>query len=307
MPGEPPDVEPARFEIFDDRFRPLVQANALLETLGRGYAWLEGPVWFADHRRLYVSDLAADRILCWSEGAGVSTFRHPAGYPNGKARDGQGRLLVCSHGGRCVYRIERDGAATVIADRFEGRRLNGPNDIACAADGAIWFSDPIYARQTFYEGGRGEAELAPALYRLSPEGRLTVAARDFKNPNGLAFSPDGRVLYVAETGDQYAPEPRRFIRRFSVSEGGELSGGERFCEVSPGYADGFRVDEGGRLWSSAGDGVHCIDPQGALLGKILTPASVQNLCFGGRDNAELFLCASHTLMRVFTNTRGCVS
>lgn len=297
--------QPVKLEIHDDRFRPLVQANALLETLGEGFGWLEGPVWFADHRRLYVSDLPADRILAWSPGAGVSTFLTPAGFPNGKARDREGRLLVCSHRDRCIYRVELDGARTVVADRHAGKRLNAPNDICRAPDGAIWFTDPIYGLQDVYEGGRAQSEQRPAVYRLDASGGgLRAMATDFTGPNGLAFSPDGRVLYVAETGDQYAAEPKRCIRRFAVGEGGALSGGEEFARVSPGYADGFRVDEGGRVWTGAGDGVHCLDPSGALLGKILTPWSVQNLCFGGRGGAQLFLCASHTLAAVFVNTRG---
>ena len=221
MPGS----EPVRLEVRDDRFRPLVQANALLETLGEGFAWLEGPVWFADHDRLYVSDLPADRILAWSPGAGVSVFRKGAGFPNGKVRDREGRLLVCSHRRRCVYRIERDGSETVVADRCEGRRLNAPNDIARAPDGAVWFTDPLYGLQNVYEGGPAEIELRPALHRIDPDsGAVAIMADDFEGPNGLAFSPDGRTLYVAETGDQYAAEPRRFLRRFDVGDGGRLSG-----------------------------------------------------------------------------------
>ena len=304
MPDSRIAAEPVRLEVCDDRFRPLVQANALLETLGEGFGWLEGPVWFADHRRLYVSDLPGDRILAWNAGAGISTFLTPAGFPNGKARDREGRLLVCSHHDRCVYRTERNGARTVLADSYRGERLNAPNDITCAADGAIWFTDPIYGLQNVYEGGPGKPGARPAVYRLDPGGELTAAVDDVVGPNGLAFSPNGRMLYVSETGDQYTAAPDRFIRRFMVGEDGALSGGNEFARISPGYADGFRVDEGGRLWVGAGDGVHCLDAQGVLLGKILTQCSVQNLCFGGRGGAQLFLCATHTLMSVFTNTRS---
>ena len=191
------------------------------------------------------------------------------------------------------------------AERFDGRRLNAPNDIARAPDGALWFTDPLYGLQNVYEGGPGEPGARPAVYRLDPaSGDLLAAAEDFTGPNGLAFSPDGRTLYVAETGDQYAAAPVRCIRRFTVGEGGALSGGGEFARIAPGYADGFRVDAGGRLWIGAGDGVHCLDAEGSLLGKILTPFSVQDLCFGGRGGAQLFLCASHSLMAVFTNTRA---
>ena len=285
----------------------MILGNALLETLSEGFAWLEGPVWFADHDCLYFSDLPNDRILRWSEAAGVSIFRTPAGFPNGHTRDRQGRLLGCSHRDRCVTRTEPDGSLTVLASHYHGKRLNAPNDIVCRSDGTIWFSDPLYGIQTDYEGGKRSSERPATLYRLDPrDGALSVAADDFEGPNGLAFSPDERILYVAETGDQFAAEPRRFIRRFAVGDNGQLSGGERFHAVDPGYADGFRVDEEGNLWSGAADGVHCISPEGDLLGKILTPSPVANLCFGGRNRSRLFLCASHTLMAIYTNVRGCV-
>jgi gluconolactonase len=295
------------FEIRDPRFRALVLPNAPLETLGAGYRWLEGPVWFADHDCLYVSDLPDDRVLRWTEHSGVSVFRQPSGFANGHARDQQGRLLTCSHRERSVSRTEPDGRVTVLASHFDGKRLNSPNDIVCKSDGTIWFSDPVYGISTDYEGGKQEQELPPALYRLDPaSGELRVAAADFVNPNGLAFSPDERLLYVAETGDQFDDAAPRFIRRFAVGDDGGLSGGERFYRVAPGDADGFRVDELGNVWSSAADGVHCISPQGELLGKILTPSLVSNVCFGGRNRSRLFICASHTLLAIYTNTRGCV-
>jgi len=295
------------YEIHDERFRSMVLSNAALETLGEGYRWLEGPVWFADHDCLYVSDIPHDRILRWSEGGGVSVFRRPAGFANGHARDRDGRLLGCSHRNRCITRTELDGSVTVLADRYRGKRLNSPNDIVCKSDGTIWFSDPLYGISTDYEGGKQSSELPPALYRLDPAtGDLTVVADDFEGPNGLAFSPDERFLYVAESGAQFDPEPRQYIRRFGLQGDGRLAGGECFHKISPGFADGLRVDEQGNVWSSAADGVHCISPQGALLGKILTPSLVSNLTFGGRNRSRLFLCASHRLMAIYTNVRGCV-
>jgi gluconolactonase len=295
------------YEIHDERFRELVLPNAALETLGDGYRWLEGPVWFADHDCLYVSDIPNDRILRWSESGGVSVFRHPSGFANGHARDRQGRLLGCSHHDRRVTRTEVDGRITVLADRYRGKRLNSPNDIVCRSDGMIWFSDPLYGINTDYEGGKQAAELAASLYRLDPAtGELTIAADDFEGPNGLAFSPDERLLYVAESGRQFAREPQQYIRRFAVDAAGCLCGGERFYKVSPGFTDGLRVDELGNIWSSAADGVHCISPEGALLGKILTPSPVSNLAFGGRNRSRLFICASHRLLAIYTNARGCV-
>lgn len=295
------------FKILDDRFRAMVLPNTRLETLGEGYRWLEGPVWFADHDCLYVSDLPNDRILRWTEHGGISVFRCPSGFANGHARDRQGRLVGCSHRKRCVTRTELDGTITVLASHYHGKRLNSPNDIVCKSDGSIWFSDPPYGINTDYEGGKQLSELPPALYRLDPvTGDLSVAAADFEGPNGLAFSPDERLLYVAETGGQFDPEPRQYIRRFQVNEDGRLSGGERFHKVEPGFADGFRIDEQGNIWSSAADGVHCISPEGELLGKILTPSLVSNLVFGGRNRSRLFLCVSQQLMSIYTNVRGCV-
>ena len=295
------------FEILDDRFRAMVLPNARLEILGEGYRWLEGPVWFADHDCLYVSDLPNDRVLRWTDHGGVSVFRCPSGFANGHTRDRQGRLIGCSHRNRCISRTELDGTLTVLASHYKGKRLNSPNDIVCKSDGSIWFSDPPYGINTDYEGGKQVSELPPTLYRLdSGTGELSVAADDFEGPNGLAFSPDERVLYVAETGRQFDPEPRQYIRRFQVDEDGRLSGGEEFHKVKPGFADGFRIDEQGDIWSSAADGVHCINPDGELLGKILTPSLVSNLVFGGRNRSRLFLCASQQLMAIYTNVRGCV-
>jgi gluconolactonase len=295
------------FESCDNRFGAMVLSNASLETLGDGFRWLEGPVWFADHDCLYVSDIPNDRILRWSEDGGVSIFRRPSGFANGHARDRQGRLIGCSHRDRCVTRTELDGTVTVLASHYRGKRLNSPNDIVCKSDGSIWFSDPPYGINTDYEGGKQVCELPPALYRLDPAtGDLAVAAGDFEGPNGLAFSPDESILYVSESGHQFDPEPRQCIRRFSVGEDGGLSGGDRFHKVEPGFADGFRIDEQGNIWSSAADGVHCISPEGELLGKILTPSLVSNLAFGGRNRSRLFICASHRLMAIYTNVRGCV-
>ncbi len=292
-------------QIEDPRFRACVLPNAPLVTLGEGYAWLEGPVWFADQDCLLVSDLPNDRILRWSEDGGVSVFRRPSGFANGHTRDRQGRLVGCSHQHRCVTRTELDGRITVLADRYRGRRLNAPNDVVCRSDGTIWFSDPHYGINTDYEGGKQTPELPPTLYRLDPEtGRLSVAADDFEGPNGLAFSPDERLLYVSETGPQFDADARRAIRVFDVADDGALSGGRVFHTVSPGYADGFRVDEDGNLWTSAGDGVHCIAPDGTLLGAIRTGCTVSNLTFGGRNRSRLFICASHTLLAVYTNQRG---
>jgi gluconolactonase len=284
----------------------LLLPNAPLEKLADGFAWLEGPVWFADHDCLLFSDIPNDRILRWSQSGGISVFRQPAGFANGHTRDRQGRLIGCSHRNRCVTRTELDGTVTTLASHYNGKRLNSPNDVICKSDGTLWFSDPHYGINTDYEGGKQKAELPALLYRLNPgDGTLTVMADDFAGPNGLAFSPDERLLYVAETGPQFIRDAPRHIRVFDVLDGGaRLGPGRIFHTVTPGFADGFRVDQDGNLWTSAGDGVHCIAPDGTVLCRIAVPFRVSNLTFGGRNNARLFICASHTLFSIFTNQRG---
>lgn len=294
------------FEILDPAFRSFVLPNATLETLVEGARWLEGPVWFADHQCLLFSDLPNDRVLRWSESDGVSVFESPAGFPNGHTRDREGRLITCSHQHRNLTRRELDGRVTVLADHYKGRRLNAPNDVIVKRDGSIWFTDPLYGINTDYEGGKQESERPPAVYRIDPmSGELSVVADDFEGPNGLCFSPDEQRLYIVETGRQFAEHPVRHIRELAVAgDGRRLQHGRVFHEVSPGSADGLRCDEEGNIWTSAGDGVHCLNPAGALLGKIRTPAPVSNLTFGGRYRSRLFLCASQTLYALYVNRRG---
>lgn len=295
----------ADFEIVDKRFSRFVLPNAPLERLADGFGWLEGPVWFADMQCLLVSDIPNDRILRWTERGGVEVFRQPAGFPNGQTRDRDGRLITCSHHRRCVMRTELDGAVTVVADRFNDKRLNSPNDVVVKSDGTIWFSDPPYGIQSDYEGGKQVQEQPARVYRLDPRtGSLNIVADDFDGPNGLCFSPDERRLYIVDTGILFAETPVRHIRVFDVDEDGRLRNGRVFHTVSPGNADGIRCDEDGNVWSSAGDGVHCIDPSGALLGKIKVPYTVANLTFGGRGRCRLFICASQALFAIYTNQRG---
>ncbi|MGH6974846.1 MAG: SMP-30/gluconolactonase/LRE family protein, partial [Stellaceae bacterium] len=262
-------------------------------------------VWMGDANCLLFQDLPRDRTMRWIEDGGVSVYRAPSGYANGQARDPQGRLISCSHRERCLFRTELDGFVTRLVDRHDGKRLNAPNDVVVKSDGSIWFTDPLYGIQSDYEGGRQISEQPPALYRFDPQtGVIAVAAGDFDGPNGLAFSPDESRLYVAETGDQTTDNPKQYIRVFDVMPGGGLRGGEIFHKIEPGYADGLRVDEDGNLWSSAGDGVHCIAPDGKLLGKILVPYRVSNLTFGGTLRNRLFIGGSHALYAIFLNRRG---
>ena len=294
-------------EIVDERFRSFVLANAALETLVTGCRWLEGPVWFADQQQLLVTDVPNNRILRWSASGGVSVFRAPADFPNGHTRDREGRLVGCSHGRRAIVRTELDGTETVLVDRYRGRRLNAPNDVTVKRDGTIWFTDPHYGIETDFEGEKQTPELPPSVYRFDPrDGSLQLVASDFAGPNGLCFSPDERRLYVAESGTQFAADPDQHLRVFDLAaDGASLVDGRVFHRVAPGYADGFRCDEEGNVWTGAGDGVHCIDPDGALLGKIFVPAAVANLTFGGRLRSRLFLCAGPTLYALTVNRRGC--
>jgi gluconolactonase len=293
-------------EIHDPRFARYILDNAPLEELARGFRWIEGLVWMGDAGCLLFQDLPRDRTMRWIEDVGVSVYRAPSGYANGQARDREGRLVACSHQGRCLTRTAHDGTVTRLVAHHAGKRLNAPNDLVVKSDGSIWFTDPLYGISNDYEGGRQISEQPPALYRFDPaSGDIRAMARDFAGPNGLAFSPDERRLYVAETGAINDPAPARHIRVFDVSPDGlSLSGGGIFHIILPGYCDGLKADEDGNLWSSAGDGVHCISPAGALLGKILTPQRVANLCFGGPARNRLFIGASETLHAIFLNTRG---
>ena len=294
------------YEILDPRFRRCVLPNASLVTLAEGLGWLEGPVWFADQDALIVSDVPNDRIMRWSDYSGISVFRSPSDFINGNTRDRQGRLISCSHRRRCILRTEYDGTVTVLADRYRDKKLNSPNDIVCRSDGSIWFTDPTYGINTDYEGGKQTSELPPAVYRLDADsGKLTLVADDFAGPNGLAFSPDERLLYIAESGRQFEADPIQHIRVFEVSaDGASLGPGRVFHKIAPGYADGFRVDSDGNVWSGAADGVHCIAPDGVKLGVIHVPLPVSNVSFGGRHRSRLFICGSHTLFAIYTNQRG---
>ncbi len=205
-----------------------------------------------------------------------------------------------------MYRTEYDGRVTTLVDRHDGKRLNAPNDVVVKSDGSIWFTDPLYGISNDYEGGRQVSEQPPAVYRFDPEtGDIRIVADDFDGPNGLAFSPDESRLYVAETGDQTTDHPRQYIRVFDLrTDRSTLSGGDIFHKIEPGYCDGMRVDEDGNIWSSAADGVHCINSEGELLGKLLVPYRVSNLTFGGPAKNRLFIGGSNTLYSIFLNCRG---
>ena len=295
----------AFFEAVDPAFGGYVMGNAPVKQLATGFDWVEGPVWFGDAGCLLFSDIPNNRIMRWTPGDGVTTYRSPSNYANGHTRDREGRLVSCEHGGRRVTRTELDGSVTVIADGYDGKRLNSPNDVVVKSDGTIWFSDPHYGIMTNYEGYKSAQELPCTVYRVDPtRGRMDAVLTDFGGPNGLAFSPDESRLYVADTGAMFDADAARHIRVFDVGDDNRLSGGEVFHGINPGAADGFRVDTDGNVWSSAADGVHCINPAGDLLGKILVPELVSNVCFGGRAKHQLFITATTSVYSVILNREG---
>ena len=293
------------FEVLDPRFTAYVLGNVHMETLHTGMRWAEGPAWFPAHRYLLWSDIPNDRLMRWDAGSGhVSVFAQGEGHHNGHTVDREGRLVSCEHRGRRVSRIEPDGSVTVLADAYEGKRLNSPNDVVVASDGAVWFTDPTYGIDSDYEGDHAVSEIgASHLYRIAPDGRIAIAADDFVQPNGLAFSPDESLLYVADTGASHVADGPRHIRRFGVSDG-RLSGGEVFATCEAGVFDGFRVDEDGNLWASAADGVHCYTPEGERIGRIVCDEVVANVEFGGPKRNRLFICATTSLRAVYLRTRG---
>jgi gluconolactonase len=294
------------FEIFDQRFRHLVVASAALDELHDGCRWAEGPVWFADLNCLIWSDIPNERMLRYVPDGGVSVFRARSNFTNGNTRDLQGRLVSCEHGARRVTRTEIDGSITVLADTYQGRRLNSPNDVVVKSDGTIWFTDPTYGIMSDYEGYRATPEQPTRnVYRLDPaRGELSVVVDDFGQPNGLAFSPDEKLLYIADSAFSHDVTAPPHIRVFDVMDGRSLANGRVFCTVDKGLPDGFRLDIEGNVWTSAGDGVHCFAPDGALLGKVRVPQTVANLTFGGPRRNRLFITATKSLYSLYVAATG---
>ena len=299
-------IEGTGFEVLDPEFEACFIGHARVERLWTGARWSEGPVWFAAGRYLLWSDIPNNRILRWDETDGsVSTFRAPSNNANGHTVDRQGRLVSCEHLTRRVTRTEHDGSLTVIADRFEGKRLNSPNDVVVSSDGSVWFTDPSYGIMMDYEGNRADSEIGAChVYRVAPTGEIAAVATDYIKPNGLAFSPDERLLYIADTGGTHMPGGPRHIRRHLVGADGSLSGGDVIADCSNGFFDGFRLDDAGRIWTSAADGVHCLAQDGRLIGKVHIPEIVANVCFGGPKLNRLFICGTTSLYSVFLNVNG---
>jgi gluconolactonase len=295
-------------QIVDPSFARYKLALAKVERLATGFRWSEGPVWFGDGRYLLWSDIPNNRIMRWDEETGqTSVFRKPSNFANGNTRDRQGRLLTCEHGTRRVTRTEYDGTITVVADRFDGKPLNSPNDIVCKSDGSIWFSDPPFGVLGYYEGYVAKPELPTHVYRVDGKtGQITVATAAISRPNGLCFSPDESKLYVVEAGTT-----PRVIQVFDVVDGGtKLANKRPVVDAGPGTPDGFRCDVDGNLWCGWGmgqeglDGVSVLNPEGKLIGRINLPERCANLCFGGTYRNRLFMPASTSLYSLYVNTQG---
>jgi gluconolactonase len=301
-------VDGTGFETFDECFSGCYAGHVRVERLWTGARWSEGPAWFAAGRYLVFSDIPNNRMMRFDETDGsVSVFRQPANNCNGNTVDNEGRLVTCEHQARRVTRTEWDGSVTVVADRWHGKRFNSPNDVVVKSDGSVWFTDPSYGILSDYEGDQAESEIGAChVYRADPStGGVEIVADDFDKPNGIAFSPDEKYLFVADTGTSHRKDGPKHIRRLEVgADGKSLGKSAVFAECSAGHFDGFRFDRAGRLWSSAGDGVHCFTADGTLIGKVRIPELVGNLTFGGPKLNRMFICGTTSLYSVYLTTRG---
>ncbi|MEU6611618.1 SMP-30/gluconolactonase/LRE family protein [Streptomyces shenzhenensis] len=300
-------TQPTEFDVHDQHFLRCVDTTARLEILYTGCRFGEGPAYFPAQRSLIWSDIPNDRMLRFDETSQeVGVFRSPSRFANGNTRDNEGRLVTCEQGTRSVVRTEHSGARTVLADTYQGRRLNSPNDVVVGPDGSIWFSDPTYGIDSDYEGNLGESEIGAAnVYRVVPStGETVLAADGFVQPNGLALSADGSSLYAVDSGFTHDPDGPRHIRRFTVEPAATLSGGEAIAECDQGIFDGLRLDADGRIWTSAGDGVRCLAPDGRPLGSIRVPEVVSNVEFGGQKLNELYITGASCLYRIRVSVNG---
>ncbi len=301
-------IEGTDIVVLDPRFGALYAGHVRVERVWTGARWAEGPAWFAAGRYLIWSDIPNNRIMRYDEPTGhVGVFRDRSNNSNGNTVDNEGRLVTCEHLTRRVTRTEFDGSITVIADKWQGKRLNSPNDVVVKSDGSIWFSDPAYGIDSDYEGDTQKPEIGGCyVYRVDPKsGAIDRVVSDMVRPNGLAFSPDEKLLYIVDTGATHVANGPRHIRRFQVSANGKsLKGGEVFAESTSGLFDGFRVDDSGRIWTSTAEGVHCYEPDGTLIGKILVPEIVANVTFGGPKRNRLFICGTTSIYSIYLFVKG---
>lgn len=294
------------YDVIEPRFRKLINPSANLERLWSGGRWLEGPAYFPVLRGLVWSDIPNNRLLFRHDGDGhVSPLREPSRFANGNTVDREGRLVSCEHEMRCVTRTEHDGRVVPVAERWQGKRLNSPNDVVVKSDGSIWFTDPKYGIGDDYQGRRAEPEMDGCnVYRVDPHsGEVAVVADDFVRPNGLAFSPDERTLYVVDSGRTEGAKNPAHLRALGVADD-RLRGSRVVADCTNHLFDGLRIDESGRIWISAGDGVHCYEPDGTLIGKLLVPEVVSNLAFGGQHRNRLFITATTSLYAIYLTNNG---
>jgi len=294
--------------MFDERCHALVPEGATLEKLGTGALWAEGPVYLPAADAVLWSDIPNNRMLRWSANDGLTVWRAPSNFVNGNTLDSDGNVVHCSHGARAILRTEHDGSVTTLVDRYMGMRLNSPNDLVVKSDGTIWFTDPPYGILSNYEGYQADSEIrACNVYRLDPDtGELAVVVADIEEPNGLAFSPDEKRLYVADTSADRRTDGTgtHQVRVYDVRDGRRAIDGRVFALIDPGLADGFRLDEHGNLFTSSADSIQIYAPDGTRLGKIEVPEKVSNCCWGGPDQQRLFITAGTSLYSIQLSTRG---
>ncbi|MBM3784278.1 MAG: SMP-30/gluconolactonase/LRE family protein [Acidobacteria bacterium] len=301
--------------VIDKRFNKYKLGNTPIQRLHTGCLWAEGPAWSGVGRYLLWSDIPNNIQLRWTEETGhVSVFRNPAGNSNGNTFDWEGRQISCEHGTRKVTRYEHNGSVTVLAERFNGKLLNAPNDAVVGPDGAIWFTDPGYGSLMWYEGNKGSLELKEAVYRIDKSGKIEKATDEIFKPNGICFSPDYKKIYVADTGATHYPEAPKVIKVWDIN-GSKLTNGKVFCSMKldntgEGLADGIRCDVDGNIWASAGwvgenyDGVHIFAPDGQRIGQIRLPEICSNVAFGGSKRNRMFMTGSQSLYSVYVETQG---
>ena len=302
------EIEGTGFEIISSEFSNCLTGHGRVERLWTGARWLEGPVWFPAGKYLLISDIPNNRILRWDETDGsVSIFREPSNFSNGNTIDLQGRLITCEHKSRRVTRTEHDGSITIIAEKYDNKLLNSPNDVVVKSDGSIWFTDPTYGIISDYEGIKSKSEQDGCyVYRVDKNlNNISIVAKDFVKPNGLAFNYDETSLYISDTGSSHQNNGPKHIKKIKVNENEKTLGESTvFAECNAGLFDGFRFDNDDRLWTSAGDGVHCFSKDGKLIGKIIIPEMVANICFGGDSLNRLFIAGTTSIYSTYLAING---
>lgn len=303
------------YTVIDPQFAQFIDTDRLPEVIAEGFTWTEGPVWLDDS--LYFNDIPAKRMMRWQEGKGVSTALANSEFANGNTLDVSGKMVSCEHGGRRVVRRSNPhdlNAVEIVASHFEGKRLNSPNDVVVRSDGSVWFTDPPYGINSDVEGYPAESEIGGCyVFCVLPSGTMHAVVTDFDKPNGLAFSADEKKLFIADSGAIAGAsfpginyDNPHHIRVFDV-DGTTLSGGKVFAQIEPGVPDGLRIDHEGFVWTSAMDGIHCLSPDGDLIGKIMLPSQTSNMCFGGPDGTDMFVTSSDKVYRLRSTRRDAAS